>query len=382
MLSNKIKPSLFGLDFTNRDFSKPNSWGKNQFNTSFPASLACYMHSKGLNPVYLELDESKNIVNSEKCFPDLFGLAPLSEELYFAFETSFSVYATYAKGIVPRADLVIMNRSSKPSQLVRALEVKLTALPDNTTYKLSQENYGCEIVIRPDTIVYLALGLAQIYNNERNNLMNLLGVMSIKDWEEINDVLPHIESIIEAIDRVLITKKDHQSPFLMQPIWKTEGKSQRLAEQCFDMFIWSDFGFTRLFVNTALQRNAKGITRSARSVIWLFKMLSDFAEKGSIDFKNIIDRLTYNTKNDKAFAVSGTVTNPFMRCSVLINPRVNRNAIKEIILGGGQHYLSPERRLDAAILSTPGLFDDTEDLFIDSENYGCEDAQDEDNEDN
>jgi hypothetical protein len=60
-------------------------------------------------------------------------------------------------------------------------------------------------VIRPDTIVYLALGLAQIYNNERNNLMNLLGVMSIKDWEEINDVLPHIESIIEAIDRVLIT---------------------------------------------------------------------------------------------------------------------------------------------------------------------------------
>lgn len=39
-------PRLFGLDKTNRDFSKKTSWGKNQFNSSFPASLCCYLASK------------------------------------------------------------------------------------------------------------------------------------------------------------------------------------------------------------------------------------------------------------------------------------------------------------------------------------------------
>lgn len=380
MPNNQIKPGLFGLEFTNRDFTKPKYWGKNQFNSSFPASLACYMHSKGVNPVYLRLDKNKNVAHAEISLPELFGLAPLSNELHFAFETTFSIYVTYAKGTVPRADLVTMNRSSKPPQLLRALEVKLTALPDNTTYQSSEENYGCEIVVRPDTIVYLALGLAQVYRDERDDLMNLLNVVDVADWEEINDVLPHIGSMADAIDRALIAKINEQLPFLMQPIWKTDGKSQVLAEQCFDMFIWSDFGFTRLFTNTALRENAKGITRNARSVVWLFKMLYDFAQNGSIDFKSIIDRLTYNTKNDKAFAVSGAVTNSFMRCPQLTTPRVNKNAIKEIILGGGQNYLSPERRLDAAILNTPGLFDDTAGLFVDSASLeNCEDLEDEDN---
>lgn len=86
-------------------------------------------------------------------------------------------------------------------------------------------------------------------------------------------------------------------------------------------------------------------------------MLYDFSLNGGIDFQQIIDRLTYNTKNDKAFAVSGIVTNPYMRCSQLTTPRIHKAAIKEIILGGGQNFLSPERRLDAIILNTPGLFD-------------------------
>lgn len=32
-------PSLYGLKKTNRDYSKKETWGKNQFNSSFPASL-------------------------------------------------------------------------------------------------------------------------------------------------------------------------------------------------------------------------------------------------------------------------------------------------------------------------------------------------------
>jgi len=366
MVDNIVNPGLFGLEFTNRDFTKAKYWGKNQFNSSFPASLACYMHSKNIQPVYLSLDRYRRVNHGTITLENLFGLPPLTNQLHFAFETVFSPYATYAKGNVPRADLVTINRTSEIPQLLRALEVKLTALPDNITYKLSEQNYGCEIVVRPDTIVYLALRLAQVYKDERNTLSQILGSIAVEDWEEIKHVIPFISRMADAIDAVLIAKIEYQIPFLIQPIWKTNGKSQVLAEQCFDMFVWSDFGFTRLFTKTAKLEKAKGITRNARSIVWLYKMLYDFASNGAIDFKEIIDRLTYNTKNDKAFAVSGAITNTYMRCPELTTPRIHKDAIKEIILGGGQNFLSPERRLDAAILNTPGLFDETAGLFVDS----------------
>jgi hypothetical protein len=170
MVGNLLNPGLFGLEFTNRDFTKSKYWGKNQFNSSFPASLACYMHSIGINPVYLSLDLDRSVRHSKISLENLFGLPPLTDRLHFAFETVFSPYATYAKGTVPRADLVTIDRS-------------------------------------------------------------------------------------------------------------------------FDLFVWSDFGFTRLFTKTARLENAKGITRNARSVVWLYKMLSDFAANGAIDFKGIIDYL-------------------------------------------------------------------------------------------
>lgn len=73
------------------------------------------------------------------------------------------------------------------------------------------------------------------------------------------------------------------------------------------------------------------------------------------DYANMRNGSVY-TKNDKAFASSGTITNKFMSCSELIKPRVKRDQIKEIILGGGQNLLSPERRFDAIIHNSPDIF--------------------------
>lgn len=46
MMTKERKASLFGLKNSNRDFSSKDNWGKNQFNSSFPAALACYMGKK------------------------------------------------------------------------------------------------------------------------------------------------------------------------------------------------------------------------------------------------------------------------------------------------------------------------------------------------
>ena len=50
------------------------------------------------------------------------------------------------------------------------------------------------------------------------------------------------------------------------------------------------------------------------------------------------------------------ITNKYMSCHRLIEPIVKKYEIKEIILGGGQNLLSPERRFDAILFNSPGLF--------------------------
>lgn len=114
----------------------------------------------------------------------------------------------------------------------------------------------------------------------------------------------------------------------------------------------------RLFIDAA-QTDIKinKISRHQRCVVWVIKMLYDFARTGRIDYANIIDQISFNTKNDKAFALSGTRTNQYMASDELIAPRIKKDEIKNIILGGGEQFLSPERRFDAIILNTPNLFD-------------------------
>jgi len=86
-------------------------------------------------------------------------------------------------------------------------------------------------------------------------------------------------------------------------------------------------------------------------------MLYDFSRDGQVNHARTIDALSYNTKNDKAFALSGRVTRPFMQGEILRQPRITKDEIKNIILNGGQNLLSPKRRFDAIVFNSPDLFD-------------------------
>ncbi|HEY9812487.1 MAG TPA: HindVP family restriction endonuclease, partial [Candidatus Sericytochromatia bacterium] len=89
---NPTKPQLFGLTNSNRDFSLRSSWGKNQFNNSFPTALACYMHSQELEQVYLMLDQQFRVNPTKLNVPQLFGINPSSPHLFFAFESDYVPY--------------------------------------------------------------------------------------------------------------------------------------------------------------------------------------------------------------------------------------------------------------------------------------------------
>jgi len=315
------------------------------------------MSQLNIEPNYLTLAGDLTVAVGKIKVEDIFGLPAKDNDLYFAFEDDFAPYQTMVTGNLPRVDLVTMSESKQTC--LKSVEIKLTALPDNQTSWFTEDQFGSEIVVRPDTIVYLALSTALLFRNDRKKLLSYLEpcFTGITSLEEIEVGLSVVGSVAHAIDKLLVDHLASQSSFLMQPVWKTEGKQLILNANCFDIFVWSNFAFTRLFVDVAKNRtNGNGITRHTRSLIWYAKMLYDFASTGTIDHKRIIDTITYNTRNDKAFACGGQVTHVYMRSKELVKPRVKREAVKEMILGGGEKYLSPERRLDAAIVSTPGLF--------------------------
>lgn len=355
----KDKPGLFGIKHSNRDFTQNETWGKNQFNSSFPAGLANYLSSKNLENNYLVVDEKLKVKHTKISTSELLGIDPTSDDLFFSFESPYTPYQQLIIGHLPRVDLVTQLRSN--GQCLRPIEVKLTALPDNATCLLGEDYYGCEIVIRPDTIVYLACSIVKNFKDDLQKLQILIGNKydNIQDWSDATEIWTYLSSMIATIDAVILSIINQQEPLVMQPIWKTKGKSPQLADNCLDIFVWSNFAFTQLFVDVARGELSEGttrITRQVRTIIWLFKMIFDFSKNGQINHAKIIDELSYNTKNDKAFAVSGRVTHRFMTCEELTKPRIEKTDIAKIILGGGQNLLSPERRFDAIIFNSPELF--------------------------
>ena len=350
-----VKPGLYSINHSNRDFSSPDTWGKNQFNSSFPAALSALMYQQGLPNIYITLDQSLQINHQTIGTQQLYGLPPGDDNLFYAFESIYTPYQQFVFGSLPRVDLVTQQRDT--GTCLSSLEVKLTALPDNSTCHLAESKYGCELVIRPDTIVYLACSILKHYREKPDGLRVSKELEKIKDWTEPELVLPHLPAMTAMLDQVFAEIQDKQEPLLVQPIWKTEGKSPRLAEHCLDVFVWSNLAFAKLFLDVAkTESRANKITRPIRTAIWLCKMLFDFSKNGQIHPAHIIDRLSFNTKNDKAFALSGRMTQPYMNSPHLLKPRISKNQIKDIVLGGGQNLLSPERRFDAIIFNSPEIF--------------------------
>lgn len=87
-------------------------------------------------------------------------------------------------------------------------------------------------------------------------------------------------------------------------------------------------------------------------------MLFEYCVYSQFDYKRIVRLHSYNTGNDKAFSMSGAQTHTLMACNELTHPRISKHDIKNIILGGGQNLLSPERRFDAVIVNSPDLFEE------------------------
>jgi hypothetical protein len=280
------KSALYGLSNTNR--KEEDLWGKNQFNSSFPASLACYMRDKGIKPIYLYLDTDLKVKAKEVSFDEIFGTTAPNKDLEFCFEQKFSPYQKFAYDDIKGIDLVI----KEGDKFLRALEVKLTVIPDNTTYKEKDESlWGAEIVIRPASTSYCALGIAESCENHFPRIREIFEntCESIQHWDNQIDVLSKKDKILDCLDLFQIEFNDKQKPFLMQPIWKTKGKSPILDDNAFDIFIWSDFALCRTFIDRS-RCSDKTSSRLMRSSARLTRILYEIACKNKTHIERIFSR--------------------------------------------------------------------------------------------
>lgn len=357
MADKDIKPGLFGQKHSSRDYTKAECWGKNQFNSSFPASLVAYMYSKNMKPVYIKTDEQNNIFHTTIESNELLGIDPLCDEAYYNYEAGFAPYEKFYQGEREKIDLVMMNNNT--NDLLSGLEVKLTALPDNTTKNQPETEWGTEIVMRPPTICFLACSICANYETlaDKERLRKMLrNVPQINHWEEIDEVLPHYTKILNSILAISTDMNAKQKPLILQPIWKTEGSKMRLKDDCLDVFVWSNLSIIQMCC-TEESKNLRKLNRFHRTIVWLYKMLLDFVTYDTFDYKRIIRLQSYNLANDKAFALPGTKSHAFLAGPEITKPRISKFEIKNIILGGGQDLLSPERRFDAVLVNSPDIFE-------------------------
>ena len=357
-LTTPIAASLYGISHSNRKSSA--LWGKNQFNSTFPTALACYMRDKGIPAVYLSLGEDLAVTVSEITIDELFNSEEPNERLRFDFESPFAPYQNYALDAIRGIDLVVKHEGdSTDTGWRRALEVKLTVIPDNTTCARPEADWSPELVIRPASTKYCALGIYHRNRARKDEIRDIFQQLcgNFQHWDSPHELLDKRSSLLESLSQFQSTFRGAQQPFLIQPIWKTEGKSPSLAAKAFDLFVWSDFALCRAFVEKSLE-TAEGVNRYMRECARLARVLYVLSTQERANLGQIYTQMVYNLQSDKAFSLPGSSTRGYLNTPRRLEPALPREVVAEIILNGGEKLLSPERRFDATIyFTTRAIFD-------------------------
>ena len=348
---NPPAPNLYGISHSNRNGA--DLWGKNQFNSTFPAALACYMRDRGVNAVYLTLQEDLTVRAEEIPIANLFNTDRPNDQLEFNFETRYGPYQPYALDDIGCIDLVVRHHGEHAdTKWRRPLEVKLTVIPDSSTCDRPENEWSPELVIRPASTKYCALGVYHACRPRRAEIrdifQNVCGNFQL--WNSLHEVRDKRNALLGALTNFQRAFRVSQQPFLIQPIWKTEGKSPSLSARAFDLFVWSDFALCRAFIDRSIA--GADVDRFMRASARFARVLYELSTQERANLTGIYTEMAYGLQTDKEFALSGLATRAYLNTPRRITPALQREVVTEIILNGGEKLLSPERRFDATIYFT------------------------------
>lgn len=343
---------LFGIHHSNRDAN--DHWGKNCFNSSYPTATACYMLANDIPAVYIRLD----YINGELCvvadkisMREVFNCGDKKpEDLFFSFESVFDPYQQYSFDSIDGIDLVVKDTNGK---FLSPLEVKLTVLPTDQTSRLQEDKWGCELVIRSATTSYCALGMFDSVKEHAKHIREIFeeSCSSIQMWDNDYEMTHKMPSICHSINQFQKEYFQHQKPLLMQTVWKTQGKSPLLADQAFDIVVWSDYAFSRLFIDGS-DNIANTMSRPMRATARLARCLWELSKSGKIRVVDIYRQMAFGNQTDKEFAIGGSKWRQYVTSERVVRPILPSTVVNEIIDPECIRRLSPERRFDQTLYFT------------------------------
>lgn len=343
---------LFGITHSNRPDDK--HWGKNCFNSSFPTATASYMLANHIPAIYVKLEEQCGklcVVANEIPMEEVFRCENRSiEELYFSFESIYQPYQQYAFDAIDGIDLVVKDIYGN---YLTPLEVKLTTLPDNSTVNKPEIQWGSEIVIRAATTSYCAMGMFDSVRDEARNIRLIFeeSCSSIQSWDNDFEMTHKTPALCDSVDAFQRHYYHKQKPLLLQTLWKTRGKSPYLADQAFDIVVWSDYAFSRLFLDGS-NIVGKTMSRPQRASARLARCLWELSKSGMIHISDIYRQMAFDNQTDKEFSIPGRKWRSYVSSDRVLTPILPQNVVDKIIDLNCIDRLSPERRLDQTLYFT------------------------------
>lgn len=341
---------LYGICNSNRTVE--DHWGKNCFNSSFPAAMANYMLDKGIPAIYITLGKNLQIVSKEIKINDIYRCGKKHpQDLMFSFESIYEPYQKYSFDRIDGIDLVVKDADGKS---LAPLEVKLTVFPTSQTSRLSTEQWGSELVVRSATTSYCAFGMFDAVAKDKKKVREIFekSCSAIQSWDNNFEMSHKTGALCEALNTFEKKYFALQKPLVMEPLWRTQGQSPVLDEQAFDLVVWSDYAFSRLFIDKAEQEPPTEMSRPMRATAKLARCLWELSKSGKIHVDEIYRQMAFGTQTDKEFAIQGPVWRKYVCADRINHFALSRNVLDEIIEEGYIERLRPERRFDQTLYFT------------------------------
>ena len=306
------------------------------------------MRDQGLSPVAVTCVDGRIAARTDVVWDMEAVIGGRGENAFYLFESAFDPYAEYARRESDKIDLVIAVDGSH----FAPREIKLTVVPDSATVSDSEGDWGPELVMRPVSSAHAMMSIGS--NLARNPTVKDEVVEALKPaynqvdgWDNVSEIATNASLLADSLDAALRIAEPLQRPFLIQPIWKTQGQSLELCDRCFDVFTWSDVAVLRIPVDRASVQVSRTLRECARHTRGLFELLTI----GSYSYEAIYKGMSLGSQTDKSYSVNGKVMSKYLQHSRLRSPRIARDSLTEIVLNDGERELRPERRFDAAVVA-------------------------------
>ncbi|ALE34656.1 hypothetical protein IY73_04240 [Lawsonella clevelandensis] len=359
---------LYGLDHSNKDFTKSKSFGKNTFTNAWPLAVAQYL--SGVRELDIPVVAAeKNLKGKSpktrieyRAWEDIIGTS--HDNARFVFETAFTPYMAYTNlpEINPSDVVVFDNSTGEP---LHPLELKLIVVPNSGSARRPREKQTGELVSRPPSIEQIAYSIAYGFTQTRRFelqtiISDALGAPNDFNWRDIRSMVKALPKFVAALDDIIRAGVDVQRPLIMTSIWRSQGQRPLLDDHAFDVFVFTELAFMTLYTDsvrkTYLDENGNiredapvtDMTRAARTVVWLVRSLWDYSTQRILDFPRVVGDAGYGKQTDKAGAFTDPIRD-ILDSPEFLNPRVRANEVDSILDPRAREFLLPERRLDASL---------------------------------